>query len=323
MSAPFDLAEHQVTVGVSIGIAVSPASAGDGDQLIKQADIALYRAKAEGGDCYKFFEAEMDKRMRARRLLEVDLRAALASDELAVYYQPLVNLERDEICGLEALLRWNHPARGNVPPSQFIPLAEETGLVIPIGEWVLRRACMDAAAWPDHLKLAVNFSPAQFKSRFLLQTVISALSQSGLDACRLELEITESVTLQDAEASFATLRHLRALGITIALDDFGTGYSSLSNLRKSNFDKIKIDRSFVRDLSGADANAIALVRSIAQLAKSLGIITTAEGIETEEQLNCVRAEGYSEAQGYYLYRPMPALEIERLLPKHHSEADAA
>jgi EAL domain-containing protein (putative c-di-GMP-specific phosphodiesterase class I) len=210
-----------------------------------------------------------------------------------------------------------------MPPAEFIPLAEETGLIIPIGEWVLRRACTDAAAWPKHLKLAVNLSAAQFKSRCLLQTVVSALSQSGLDARRLELEVTESVMLQDEEAAFTTLRQLRDLGVTIALDDFGTGYSSLSNLRKSVFDKIKIDRSFVRDLSAADANAVALVHSIAQLAKSLGINTTAEGIETQEQLDHVRAEGYSEVQGDYLYRPMPALEIGRLLPTDHRTADAA
>ena len=323
MSTPFDLGEHHVTVGASIGIAVAPTDGKDPDQLLKNADLALYRAKSEGHS-YRFFEPEMDARMRARRQLERDLRNALANNELEVYYQPLINLARDEICGLEALVRWNHAERGVVSPTDFISLAEETGLIIPIGEWVLREACTEVAAWPDHLKLAVNISPAQFKSHTLLQMVVNALARSGLAAHRLELEITESVMPEDADGAFTTLKQLRELGIRIALDDFGTGYSSLSNLRKFAFDRIKIDRSFVADLSAANVRAVALVRSMTQLGVSLGIATTAEGVETEEQLDLLRAEGCTEIQGYYICRPSPAHEIARLfLPRTQNSAGAA
>ena len=323
LSASFDLGDHYVTAGASVGIAVAPADGRDADQLLKNADLALFRAKSEGRHGYRFFEPEMDARMQARRQLERDLRNALPSHEFEVHYQPLVNLERDEICGLEALLRWNHPQRGKVSPADFIPLAEETGLIIPIGEWVLRQACTEAAAWPDHVKLAVNISPAQFKSSMLVQMIVSVLAGSGLAAHRLELEITESVVLEDADGAFTTLQQLRDLGVKIALDDFGTGYSSLTNLRKFAFDKIKIDRSFVADLSAANVSAIALVRSMAQLGVSLGMQTTAEGVETKEQLDRLRAEGCTEIQGYYVCRPSPAQEITRLLFPHPSQAASA
>jgi len=311
LGAPFDLAGQLAAIGASIGIAVAPEDGADPDTLMKNADLALYRSKSEGRGTYRFFAPEMDERMQARRNLEADLRNALRDKQFTVHYQPLVNLETDQICGFEALLRWAHPDRGNVGPSEFIPLAEETGLILPIGEWVLREACIEAAGWPDHLKIAVNLSPAQFRSPSLVQTVMSALADAGMPANRLELEVTESVMLQDEAAAFATLGRLRDLGVRIALDDFGTGYSSLSSLRKFPFNKIKIDRSFVSDLSEANVDALAVVRSIAQLGVSLGIATTAEGVETEHQLDRVRAEGCTEIQGYFICPPSPASEIER------------
>jgi len=301
-----------VSIGTTIGIAIAPADGTEPDQLLRNVDLALYRAKSDGRGAYRFFEAEMDERMQARRGLERDLRGALANNEFEVHYQPLVNLERDEICGFEALLRWTHPVRGRVSPADFIPLAEDTGLIVPIGDWVLRQACAEAASWSDDLKIAVNLSPAQFKSRFLLQTVLSALASSGLPAKRLELEITESAMLQDEDSAFEVLTRLHDLGVRIALDDFGTGYSSLSNLRKFPFDKIKIDRSFVRDLSVANVDALAIVRSVAQLGVTLGMATTAEGVETKEQRDSVYAEGCTEMQGYYISPAIPAREIARL-----------
>ena len=324
IAAPFDLDGHHVVIGTSIGIAVAPADGVDPDQLLKNADLALYRAKDEGCGAYHFFEPEMDRRMQARRSLEVDLRNALVNGEFALHYQPLINIERDEICGFEALLRWTHPERGQVPPANFIPLAEETGLIVPIGEWVLRRACKEAATWPAHLRIAVNVSVAQFKPRNLVELVIKALAASGLKPQRLELEITESVMLQDEDGALECLTRLHDLGVRIALDDFGTGYSSLSNLRKFPFDKIKIDRSFVSDLSAANVDALAVVRSIAQLGVSLGMSTTAEGVETPEQMAQVRAEGCTEMQGFLFSRAVPADEIARLfLTEPHKPATAA
>jgi len=315
IDAPLDLDGHHVRIGTSIGIAIAPGDGQNPDQLLKNADLALYRAKSEGRGTYRYFEPEMDQRMQARRSLEKDLRDALVNGEFELHYQPLVNLERDEICGFEALLRWHHPKRGNVPPGDFIGLAEETGLIVPIGEWVLRQACAEAARWPVHLKIAVNISPAQFKARNLADVVVRTLAATGMSPNRLELEITESVMLQDEKAAFATLTQLHDLGVRIALDDFGTGYSSLSNLRKFPFDKIKIDRSFVSDLSAANVDALAVVRSVAQLGVSLGMATTAEGVETKEQLDYVRAEGCTEMQGYFICPPSPAEYIERLIQR--------
>ena len=322
---PVDIDGHNLVIGTSIGIAIAPDDGDDPDQLLKNADLALYRAKSEGRGTYRFFEPEMDHRMQARRSLERDLRNALALGQFALHYQPLVNLERDEICGFEALLRWTHPERGNVPPGEFIPIAEESNLIVPIGEWVVRTACAEAARWPAHLKVAVNISPAQFKARNLAEVVLGSLAAVGMPPSRLELEITESVMLEDEGAAFTTLTRLHDLGVRIALDDFGTGYSSLSNLRKFPFDKIKIDRSFVSDLSVANVDALAVVRSVAQLGVSLGMATTAEGVETREQLDAVRAEGCTEIQGYYICAPSPPEEIERLIRRscQKPEADAA
>jgi len=323
VNEPFDLDGHLMSIGTSIGIAIGPGDGTDPDQLLKNADLALYRAKSEGRGTYRFFEPEMDQRMQARRSLERDVRGALAKGEFALYYQPLVNLERNEICGFEALLRWHHHERGSVPPSQFIPLAEETGLIVPMGEWVIREACAEAASWPDHLKIAVNISPAQFKARNLAEVVVRTLAATGLSPHRLELEITESVMLEDEETAFTTMKQLHQIGVRIALDDFGTGYSSLTNLRKFPFDKIKIDRSFVSDLSAANVDALAVVRSVAQLGVSLGMATTAEGVETKEQLDCIRAEGCTEMQGYFICPPSPAKDIERLIQRECMKSASA
>jgi diguanylate cyclase (GGDEF)-like protein len=320
LSEPFDLQEHHVTVGVSIGIAVTPADGSDADTLIRSADLALYRAKSDGRGRFCFFEHEMDLRMQTRRILERDLRNALIANEFELHYQPLFSLEREAICGCEALLRWNHRTRGMLSPGDFIPLVEETGLIIPIGEWVLRRACAEAATWPHDIKVAVNLSPAQFKCKTLVEAIVAALAASGLNPQRLELEITETVMLEDTDGAFATLQRLRNLGVRIALDDFGTGYSSLSNLRKFSFDKIKIDRSFVGDLGQADVDALAVVRSMVQLGASLGIATTAEGVETREQLDQLRAEGCTEIQGHYFSPARSASEIAKLLRRREARA---
>jgi diguanylate cyclase (GGDEF)-like protein/PAS domain S-box-containing protein len=311
MGEPYDLGGHQVVIGTSIGIAVAPNDGEDPDQLLKNADMALYRAKNDGRGTYRFFEPEMDARLQARRALELDLRKALAQGEFELFYQPLVDLRSNEVSGCEALLRWHHPERGLVEPAEFIPLAEEIGLIVPLGEWVLRQACAEAVQWPNDVKVAVNLSPVQFKNRNLVQAVVRALAASGLSARRLELEITETVLLLENEATLATLHQLRELGVRISMDDFGTGYSSLSYLRSFPFDKIKIDRSFVRDLAEKQ-DSVAIIRAVAGLGSSLGITTTAEGVETIEQLNKVRAEGCTEVQGYFFSPPRRAKDIAGL-----------
>jgi diguanylate cyclase (GGDEF)-like protein len=312
LDAPFEYEGQPVILGGSLGIAVSPGDGNEADVLLRNADIALHRAKAEGRGTYRFFEVGMDAEMQARRQLQVDLRAALANGEFELFYQPVVNLELNKISGFEALLRWHHPLRGSISPAQFIPVAEETGLIEPIGEWALREACAQAAAWPSHVKVAVNLSPVQFRTQNLVQMVFAALATSGLAAQRLELEITESVLLQDNAATLATLHQLRSLGVRIAMDDFGTGYSSLSYLRSFPFDKIKIDRRFVSDLSDTAEGSLAILRAVANLGHDLGMTTTAEGVETEEQVSKVRAEGCTEMQGYFFSPPRPMRDIERL-----------
>jgi diguanylate cyclase (GGDEF)-like protein len=311
VGAPYDLDGHQVIVGASVGIALAPTDGEKPDILMKSADLALYRAKADGGGAFRFFEAEMDARMQARHALELDLRKAIVNGEFELYYQPIVDVKTERITSCEALLRWHHPERGMVAPVEFIPVAECTGLIVPLGEWVLRQACDQAARWPDHVTVAVNLSPVQFKSRNLLPTVVNALATSGLPASRLELEITELVLLQDNEGAFEVLRQLRGLGIRIAMDDFGTGYSSLGYLRSFPFDKIKIDQSFIHDLS-IKGGSIAIIRAVVGLSSSLGITTTAEGVETKEQLARLTSEGCNEVQGFLFSPPRPAAELQRL-----------
>ncbi len=311
LAMPFDLGGHQAVIGASIGISVAPSDGSDADELLKKADMALYRAKEDGRGTYRFFEPEMDARMQRRRALELDLRKALALRQFVVHYQPLLNLESDQISGFEALVRWRHPERGMVQPNDFIPLAEETGLIGPIGNWVLNQACSDAMKWPDHFKVAVNLSPVQFNNTLVLD-VISALSKSGLAPKRLELEITEAVLMQDTDTTITMLNQLRDLGVRIVMDDFGTGYSSLGYLRKFPFDKIKIDRSFINDMD-EKADSIAIVRAVAGLGATLGIATTAEGVETIEQLRQLRLEGCTEAQGFLISKPRPASELAEFL----------
>jgi diguanylate cyclase (GGDEF)-like protein len=322
LSVPFDLGDHHVVIGASVGIAIAPDDGNDADQLLKNADMALYRAKDAGRGAFHFFEAEMDAKAQARRALELDLRKAVASGEFEVFYQPIVNLAKDRISGFEALLRWNHPTRGRVAPGEFVPLAEETGLIIAIGEWVIRQACAEASAWPSDLRVAVNVSPVQFRNKNLVATVMSALAASGLRSDRLELEITETVLMHNNEATLAVLHQLRSLGVRISMDDFGTGYSSLSYLRSFPFDKIKIDQSFVRDLI-AKPDSIAIIRAVAGLGHSFGMTTTAEGVETKEQLDQMRVEGCTEVQGYFYGKPTPASEIAPLLSGFQKRAQAA
>jgi diguanylate cyclase (GGDEF)-like protein len=312
ISAPYDLDGHQVVVGMSVGIAIAPTDGTDAHQLLKNADMALYRAKADGRGVYRFFEPEMDARMQARRALELDLRKALVSGEFELFYQPLVEAQTERVLGFEALIRWQHPTRGMIAPLEFIPLAEETGLIVPLGEWVLHQACNEAVTWPDDLSVAVNLSPMQFKSKQLVPTVVNVLAASGLPSSRLELEITESVLLQDSDATLATLHQLRGLGIKISMDDFGTGYSSLGYLRTFPFDKIKIDKSFIQDMP-TKADSLAIIRAVVAIGASLGINTTAEGVETPEQFERLRREGCTEVQGYYFSPPCPASEVRKLI----------
>jgi diguanylate cyclase (GGDEF)-like protein len=321
LGQPFDLAGHQLHIGVSVGIAVSPSDGDDPDQLMKNADLALYRAKEDGRNGFRFFEPEMDAKMRLRRTLEADLRKALTQGEFELFYQPVVNLRKNEITGLEALLRWHHPERGLVSPADFIPLAEEIGLIIPLGEWVLRQACAEAATWSSPVTVAVNLSPVQFKSKNLVATVVSALAASRLPPIRLEVEITETVLMQDNEATLDVLHQLRDIGVRISMDDFGTGYSSLSYLRRFPFDKIKIDQSFVRDLV-MNGDSLSIVRAVTGLGSSLGMVTTAEGVETAEQLNVLRAEGCTEVQGFVFSPPRPAREITKILRDFGGKARA-
>lgn len=310
MTVPFDIDDGQTIAGASIGIAVAPADGTTPEQLLRNADLALYRAKSDGRGTYRLFEPAMDEQAQSRRALEIDLRKALASGEFELHYQPLVKSESGEISGFEALIRWQHPQHGLIAPNSFIPLAEETGLIVPIGEWVIRQACRTASRWPKHLHVAVNISAAQFRYAGLAEVIFSALATAGLEASRLEIEITESVLLQDKEGTLAILHRLREFGVRIALDDFGTGYSSLTYLQCFPFDKIKIDRSFVRDVA-TDAGSLNIVRAITALASGMGMTATAEGVETREQLDRIAAEGCTEMQGYLFSRPLPASEIER------------
>ncbi|HXF53712.1 MAG TPA: EAL domain-containing protein [Hyphomicrobiaceae bacterium] len=321
IGTPFDIDGHQASVGASVGIAIGPIDGDTSEQLMRNADLALYRAKSDGRGTYRFFEAAMDAQMRARRAMEADLRKGLTNGEFVLHYQPLVDLNTNEITGCEALIRWFHPERGLVSPAEFVPLAEENGFIVALGEWVIRQACLTAAGWPAPLKVSVNLSPAQFRNTQLASLIVSALGAAGLAPERLELEITESVLLANSEANLATLTQLRTLGVKIALDDFGSGYSSLAYLQKFPFDRIKIDRCFVRDI-GASASARNIVRAMAAMANGLGMATTAEGVETEEQRAAVLSEGCSEMQGYLISRALPAPEIERLFLRRAGPANS-
>ena len=308
---PYDIDGQQVAIGASIGIAIGPSDGQTSDQLMRNADLALYRAKGDGRGMFCFFEPQMDAQMQERRAMEYDMRKALAAGEFELFYQPVVSLATDRISGCEALMRWRHPEKGLIPPSAFITLAEEIGFIVPLGDWALREACATAARWPAQAKIAVNLSPVQFRSTGLMQTVVGALAASGLAPERLELEITETILLEDSESTLATLYRLRELGVRIAMDDFGTGYSSLSYLQSFPFDRIKIDRSFIKDI-GDGAGSLNIVRALTALAAGLGMETTAEGVETEQQRETVRMEGCTEMQGYLFSRPRPAREIEEL-----------
>ena len=309
---PFQIDEKAVTIATSIGVATAPADGSTPDQLLRAADLALYAAKRNGRGSIRRFEPELAQAEVDRHELERDLHRALENGEFELEYQPIVDLRTQRCSGFEALLRWHHPARGSVPPAEFVPLAEELGLIVPIGEWVLREALAEAASWAEPLRIAVNVSSAQFRHGNLVTTIIHALAASGIAHERVEVEITESVFLQNSEANLEALRQLHAIGIRIALDDFGTGYSALSYLLSFPFDKIKIDGTFVRALSHAGV-AHTIVRSVAEIGHHMGLTTTAEGVETAEQLRNVHALGYTEAQGFVIARPMSARAVRRML----------
>src|SRR3989440_2645887 len=315
LSEPYDIDGQQAVIGVSIGISVGPGDGSNPDKLLRNADLALYRAKSDGRGTFRFFEPVMDLQMQTRRIMEQDLRKALPAGEFELHYQPVVNLASKEISGFEALIRWNHPSKGMISPAAFIPLAEEIGFIVPMGEWVIQQACATAARWPGNLHIAVNISAVQFRNPGLMQVITDALAASGLNPARLEIEITETVLLHNKDATLAVLHQLRALGIRIAMDDFGTGYSSLTYLQSFPFDKIKIDRSFVKDIT-ENTGSLYIVRAVAALANGMGMAATAEGVETTEQLATIAAEGCTQMQGYLFSKPLPVAEIERLfLPR--------
>ena len=319
---PFECMGHLITTDASIGIALAPGDGVDLDQLLKNADLALYGAKGDGRRTYRFFEAGMDARARARRSLELELRQAISDGSLETYYQPVVNIEDGKISSCEALLRWRHPERGMISPAEFIPIAEDSGLINQLGLWVLNAACAEAATWPDHVRVAVNVSPVQFRSQALALNVAAALAACGLPASRLELEITEAVLIRDDEAALDMLHQLRKLGVRIALDDFGTGYSSLSYLQRFPFDKIKIDRSFIKDIAGPGASS-SIVQAVVNIAAASDMTTTAEGVETEQQRNLLYILGCTEMQGYLFSPAIPAAEVRRLLLSHRGRAMSA
>ncbi len=313
---------HDVTVGASVGIAVAHPGEMNTESLLKSADLAMYSAKSDGRGTYRMFDPQMDAVVQTRRSLERDMRTALAQGGFTLFYQPLVNMQTKKVTAFEALMRWQHAERGMVPPSEFIPVAEEMGLIVQLGEWALRQACVEATEWPDDIRVSVNLSPAQFAKGNLVSTVMNALASAGLPAARLELEITESVLLEKSERNIAILNQLRELGVRISMDDFGTGYSSIGYLRSFPFDKIKIDKSFVQDLL-VDQGSLAIVRAIVGLGISFAMTTTAEGVETEEQMRCLNLEGCIEVQGYLFSKPVPANELSGLLSSlanQHSQA---
>jgi diguanylate cyclase (GGDEF)-like protein/PAS domain S-box-containing protein len=320
---PYQCLGHHLSTDASIGIALAPRDGTELDQLIKNADLAMYGAKADGRRTYRFFEPVMDASAKARLKMQQDLRQALVSGGFEIHYQPVVDLRDDKVTGCEALLRWRHPERGMISPAEFIPVAEDTGLIIELGEWVLRAACAEAASWPDHVRVAVNVSPVQLKCQTLALKVAGALAASGLRASRLELEITEAVLIRDDEAALAILHELRAIGVRIALDDFGTGYSSLSYLKRFPFDKIKIDRCFISDIAEVDGSS-AIVQAVVNIAASRNMTTTAEGVETQQQKERLRALGCTEMQGYLFSAAKPGSEVRQLFdPRRERAVDVA
>jgi len=319
LTDPFDIQGHRIDIGASIGIAFAPADDVDADELLKKADMALYAAKNDGGGAYRFFAIQMEEAAQERRALELDLRQALSTNQFTLHFQPLVDLRTGRVTTCEALLRWMHPVRGSVPPSVFIPVAEETGLIVELGEWVLQRACSEAVTWPKDVKIAVNLSPVQFRDRNLGLNVISAVSKSGLQAHRLELEITERVLLEENSSTLAVMEQLNTLGVGISLDDFGTGYSSLNYLHKFPFNKIKIDQSFIRDLA-EEGDSRLIVAAVASLGTGLDKTVVAEGIETEDQMRLVCAQGCHEGQGYFFGKPMPSDSIRGRLESTNAKA---
>jgi diguanylate cyclase (GGDEF)-like protein len=319
---PYEYLGHQLTADASIGVALAPQHGTNLDQILKNADLAMYAAKSAGRRTYRFFEPEMDAQIKARRLLEMDLRQAISDRALEVYYQPCVSLQDNEITGCEALLRWRHPERGMISPAEFVPIAEETGLINQLGEWALATACAEATTWPENIKLAVNVSPVQFRSGTLALKIVAALAASGLPAHRLELEITEAVLIRDDDAALAILHQLRAIGVRIALDDFGTGYSSLSYLQRFPFDKIKIDRCFVNDIAEPDGSS-SIVQAVVNIAAARHMTTTAEGVETKQQQELLRALGCTEMQGYLFSAAKPAAEIRQLFRLRSAAAACA
>jgi diguanylate cyclase (GGDEF)-like protein len=321
LSEPYQVHGHELVIATSIGIAVAPRDGDDPDVLLKCADLALYKAKSEGRRTFRFFEPEMDSELRARRALERDLHKAFANQEFTLVYQPIVSIETGRVCAFETLLRWHRPEHGPVPPDKFIPIAEEMGLIVPITEWVLRTACAEACRWPQHIRVAVNLSPVQFRRRHPLQPIINALAATGLPANRLEVEMTESLFLHAEKLTVDSLHQLRAFGVHIAMDDFGTGYSALSYLRSFPFDKIKIDRSFINGLGQPDSEAI--VELITNLGVKLKMATVAEGVETVEQLDRLRQLGCSAAQGYLFSRPVPAADVPDVITRCEQRQSAA
>jgi len=312
MALPFDLDGQHMVIGTSIGVAIFPGDGEAGEDLVRAADTALYRAKGAGRGTYRFFEADMDARLQERRLLERDLREALAVGQFELHYQPLVGCSSDDVLGFEALVRWRHPERGLVSPVEFVPLAEECGLIVQLGEWVMRTACAEAARWQNGQTIAVNLSPVQFRHADLARQILTILKQTGLPPERLELEITEGVLIEDTARTLETLSRLKEAGISVSLDDFGTGYSSLSYLQRFPFDKIKIDRSFIWEME-RNADSMAIVRSVIALGRSLRIKVIAEGVETPEQLALLQTENCDQVQGFLLGRPRPAQDLGNLV----------
>ena len=312
---PYECLGHRLTTDASIGIALAPEDGSDLDQLLKNADLAMYSAKAGGRRTYRFFEPEMDARVKARRTLELELRQAIVDGGFEVHYQPLVHLRDNRVSGCEALLRWRHPDRGMISPAEFIPVAEDTGLINELGEWVLKTACAEAATWPDDVRIAVNVSPVQFRSHTLVLKIAGVLAATGLPANRLELEITEAVLIHDDEAAFVMLNQLRELGVRIALDDFGTGYSSLSYLQRFPFDKIKIDRCFIKDIV-EHAGSSSIVQAVVNIAAANNMTTVAEGVEAEQQRELLSTLGCTEIQGYLFSPARPSADITQILSRH-------